>query len=114
MESPAFENRNVIMRIVKPYQGARSHVYTGRIMWYDGNFIGFDGCVLHYGRPSSDDPTGGLTISRRAVRWVVLQRVEYIRELPEGMDPFDPEKIQVSTDGSIEYPAVDRPDLIPD
>lgn len=109
-----FSNRNVVMRIVKPYPAARSHVYTGQVIDYDGKFVAFDGCVLHFGRPSTDDPTGGLTISRRAVRWVALQRVEYIRELPEGMDPYDPAKLEVSSDGSILYPASERPDLLPD
>jgi hypothetical protein len=109
-----FSDRNVVMRIVKPYPGARNHIYTGRIVGYDGNFVAFDGCVLNYGRASSDDPGGGLTVSQRALRWVALQRVEYIRELPDGMNPFDPASLEVSADGSIVYPAVDRPDLLPD
>ena len=99
-----FNDRDVALRIVKPYPGARSHIYTGRIVDYDGNFIAFDGCVLNFGRPSTDDPTGGLTVSHRAVRWVALQRVEYIRELPPGMDPFAPDTLALNPDGSLVYP----------
>ena len=109
-----FTERNVVMRIAKPYPGARSHVYVGRVVAYDGRFVAFDGSVLHYGHRTADDPTGGLTVSKRAVRWVALQRIEYIREMPEGMDPYDPEKIEVSADGSLLFAMIDRPDLIPD
>ena len=99
-----FKDRNLALRIVKPYPEARSHIYTGRIVDYDGNFIAFDGCVLNFGRRSAEDPTGGMTISHRAVRWLALQRVEYIRELPDGMDPFAPDSIAVNADGSLVYP----------
>ena len=109
-----FSDRKVVMRITKPYPGARSHVYAGQVVGYDGRFVAFDGFVLHYGRPSADDPTGGLTISERAVRWVALQRVEYIRELPGKMDPFDPKAFEVSSSGGLLFRALDRPDLIPD
>ena len=108
-----FVNRNVVLRIVKPYPEARNHVYTGVLTAYDGKFVEIDGCVLHFGRASVDDPTGGLTKSPRAVRWVSLQRVEYIRELPKGMDPFDPEHLKVAEDGSLDYSAGERPDLLP-
>lgn len=109
-----FNDRNVVLRIVKPYPEARSHIYTGQVIDYDGNFVAFDGCVMHFGRPSTDDPSGGLTISHRAVRWVALQRVEYIRELPDEMDPFAPDKMDLNADGSLAYPGSARPDLIPD
>ena len=114
MQKGPFLDRNVVLRIVKPYPEARNHVYTGHVLDYDGNFVVVDGCVLHFGRPSAEDPAGGLTKSTRAVRWVALQRVEYIRELPDGMDPFEVDKLKVSADGSIEYQALDRPDLLPD
>ena len=114
MQKVPFMDRNVVLRIVKPYPQARNHVYTGRVVDYDGNFVVIDGCVLHFGRPSAEDPAGGLTTSTRAVRWVALQRVEYICELPDEMDPFEVTKLTVSADGSIEYPALDRPDLLPD
>ncbi|MHC4669025.1 MAG: hypothetical protein ACYTFD_11525 [Planctomycetota bacterium] len=107
-------NRDVLIRIVKPYPVARNHIYTGRVIGYDGRFVMVDGCVLHFGRPSVDDPTGGLTTSSRAIRWVALQRIEYIRELPEGTDPFAPEKLRVATDGSFDYGALERPDLLLD
>jgi hypothetical protein len=108
-----FTNKNVVLRIVKPYPEARAHVYAGQIVAYDGNFLAFDGIVMHHGKPSGDDPTGGLTLSSRTVRWVPLQRIEYIRELPEDMDPFSG-KFEVTGDGGLNYPATDRPDLIPD
>ena len=107
-------NRNVLMRIVKPYPEARNHIYSGRVQEYDGRFICIDGYVLHFARASADDPSGGLTTSARGKRWVALERVEYIRELPEGIDPFNPEGVQVSADGSVTYDALHRPDLIPD
>jgi len=109
-----FVGCNVIVRIVKPYPGARNHVYTGKVVDYDGRFVALDGGVLHFGKPTVDDPTGGLTTSPRAVRWLALQRIEYIRELPEGMDPFKPDKFNVSADGSIAFKAIDRPDLLPE
>jgi hypothetical protein len=109
-----FTNKNVVLRIVKPYPDARAHVYAGQIVSYDGNFLAFDGIVMHHGKPSGDDPTGGLTLSSRTVRWVPLERVEYIRELPEGTNPFEPEAFEVTGDGGLNFPATDRPDLIPD
>jgi len=113
-EGRSFVDRAVVIRIVKPYAGARNHIYLGKVVEYDGRFVTLDGCVMHFGKPSVDDPTGGLTTSPRAVRWVALQRIEYIRELPEGTDPFSPDKIQVSSDGSLHYSVAGRPDLIPD
>jgi hypothetical protein len=114
MEKVSFLDRNIVLRVVKPYPEAKNHIYTGRAVDYDGRFVAIDGHVLNFGRPSADDPTGGLTISERAIRWVALQRVEYIRELPEGIDPFKPAEIDVSVDGNIRYHATDRPDLIPE
>jgi hypothetical protein len=113
-EKPTFLNRNVLLRCVKPYPTARNHVYTGRILAYDGHFVTVDGIVLHFGHPSVDDPTGGLTRSGRAVRWVALQRIEYIRELPTGVDPFAPENIKVGSQGALEISALSRPDLLPE
>ena len=63
MQKVPFLDRNVVLRIVKPYPQARNHVYTGRVVDYDGNFVVVDGCVLHFGRPSAEDPAGGLTTS---------------------------------------------------
>jgi hypothetical protein len=112
VSSPEFVHRNVILRIVKPYPDARNHVYMGRVVGYDGRFVAIDGSVLHFGRATVDDPTGGLTTSARAVRWVALQRIEYVLELPEGVDPFDPTKLNVTAQGSVSF--ADRPDLLPD
>jgi hypothetical protein len=114
MKKTDLVGRNVLLRIVKSYPSARNHVYSGRILDYDGCFVGVDSCVLHFGRPSAEDPTGGLTRSGRALRWVTLQRVEYILEYPADVDPFAPEKLKVTSDGAIEYSALARPDLIPD
>ena len=113
MAEPVFSHRNGLVRITKPYPNARNHVYTGQIVGYDGNFVTIDGCVLHFGEPTVDDPTGGLTTSARAMRWIAVNRVEYIRELPEGVDPFAPEKLRVTGDGGIDYAALERPDLLP-
>ena len=114
MEKIAFIDRQVLLRIVKPYHEARNHIYAGQVIDYDGNFVCLDCSVLHFGRATSDDPTGGLTTSTRAKRWVALPRIEYIRELPKGMDPFDPDKFNVAADGGIDLSAFDRPDLLPD
>lgn len=114
MPEPAFAKRNVVIRIVKLYPQARNHVYTGQIVGYDGNFVTIDGCVLHFGKATVDDPTGGLTTSGRAMRWVAVDRVEYIRELPDGMDPFSPENLRVTGDGSLDYNVLERPDLLPE
>jgi len=114
MDNVELVGHHVVIRIVKPYPHARNHIYTGRVLAYDGKLITIDGCVLHYGKASVDDPTGGLTTSSRAIRWVALQRVEYIRELPEGADPYDPGGINVTTDGSLEIHVADRPDLLPE
>jgi hypothetical protein len=114
MPEPVFSHRKVLVRIVKPYPGARNHVYTGQIVGYDGNFITIDGCVIHFGEATVDDPAGGLTTSVRAMRWVAVERVEYIRELPEGMDPFDPESLRVTENGSLDYNLLERPDLLPE
>ncbi len=113
MAEPVFSHRNVVMRINKPYKGAHNHVYTGQIVGYDGHFVTIDGCVLHFGDASVDDPTGGLTTSVRAMRWVAVQRIEYIRELPEGVDPFAPESLRVTEDGGLDYNVLERPDLLP-
>jgi hypothetical protein len=110
----SFLNRNVLLRCVKPYPQARNHVYTGRVLSYDGHFVTIDGIVLHFGHPSVDDPTGGLTRSPRSVRWVALQRIEYIRELPKGVNPFEPEDIKVGSSGALEINALTRPDLLPE
>jgi hypothetical protein len=114
MPEPVFSHRKVLVRIVKPYPGARNHVYTGQIVGYDGHFITIDGCVIHFGEATVDDPTGGVTTSGRAMRWIAVERIEYIRELPEGMDPFAPEKLRVQDDGSLDYTVLDRPDLLPE
>lgn len=114
MEKKTFIGRNVVVRIVKPYPEARNHIYTGTAIDYDGRFLAIDGCVLHFGRPTSEDPTGGLTTSKRAVRWVALQRIEYVRELPTKMDPFSPETLKIAADGSVLYPVVGSPDFIPE
>lgn len=111
---PSFLNRNVLMRCVKPYPTARNHVYTGKLLGYDGHFVTIDGIVLHFGHPSVDDPTGGLTRSPRAVRWVALQRIEYIRELPKDIDVFEPAHVKVGSQGSLEIDALSRPDLLPE
>jgi len=111
---PSFLNRNVLMRCVKPYPTARNHVYTGKLLGYDGHFVTIDGIVLHFGHPSVDDPTGGLTRSPRAVRWVALQRIEYIRELPKDVDVFEPANVKVGSQGSLELDALARPDLLPE
>ena len=108
------KDRNLVLRIVKPYPEARSHVYTGNVVDYDGNMLVFDGCVLHFGRATADDPSGGLTVSKRAVRWIPTQRIEYIRELPDGLDPFGVDSLEINSDGSLVYPDMDRPDLLPD
>ena len=108
------KERNLVLRIGKPYPEARSHIYTGHVVDYDGDMLAFDGCVMHFGRATADDPSGGLTVSKRAVRWIPLQRIEYIRELPEGMDPFKVDSLEVNLDGSLVYPDMDRPDLLPD
>jgi len=113
-DTGSFLNRNVLLRCVKPYPSARNHVYTGRIIAYDGHFVALDGIVMHFGHPTVDDPTGGLTRSPRAVRWVALQRIEYLRELPEGVDPYEPEHIQVGSQGALEITAASRPDLLPE
>ena len=113
-DETSFLGRNVALRIVKPYPEARNHIYTGRALAFDGKFVAIDGCVLHFGKASVDDPAGGLTTSSRAVRWVALQRIEYIHELPASANPFAPEEIKVGADGSLDYDALDRPDLLPD
>ena len=113
-EKPSFLYKNVLLRCVKPYPTARNHVYTGKLLGYDGHFVTIDGIVLHFGHPTVDDPTGGLTRSGRSVRWVALQRIEYIRELPKGVDPFSPENIKVGSQGSLELTALTRPDLLPE
>ncbi len=48
------------------------------------------------------------------MRWVAVERVEYIRELPEGMDPFDPESLRVTENGSLDYNLLERPYLLPE
>jgi len=47
------------------------------------------------------------------VRWIPLQRVEYVRQLPEGMDPYDLDHLRVSEGGNISYSILNRPDLMP-
>jgi len=113
MDTIEFVGRQILLRIVKPYHEARNHVYAGTVLGYDGHFLCVDCTVMTFGRATADDPAGGLTTSGRATRWVALQRIEFIRELPEGMDPFDPEKFKVH-DGRIDLSAFDRPDLLPD
>ncbi len=114
MDKKSFVGRNVVVRIVKPYPTARNHIYTGEVVDYDGHFVAIDGCVLHFGRPTSEDPTGGLTSSHRALRWLALQRIEYIRELPAEIDPFSPDTLKIASDGSILFPIVDSSGFIPD
>jgi hypothetical protein len=113
-EKPSFVGKSVLMRCVKPYPSARNHVYTGKIIAYDGHFVTIDGIVLHFGHPSVDDPTGGLARSPRAIRWVALQRIEYIRELPQGVDPYAPAHIKVGSQGTVEIDPLSRPDLLPE
>lgn len=108
------KNKNVILRIVKPYPEARNHVYTGCIVGWDGNLLMIDGCVLNFGRASSEDPTGGLTISQRAVRWVPRERIQYFRELPEDVDPFDAGNFEVTLEGNVSHTGTARPDLLPE
>jgi len=108
-----FVGRNVILRITKPYQQARNHIYTGKVLARDDRFVLMDGCVFHFGRPSAEDPAGGLTVSRRAQRWVPIDRIQYLRELPPAVDPFRPELFRITADGNIESGA-GRPDLLPE
>ena len=108
------EQKNIILRIVKPYPEARNHVYTGRVVAYDEGFVAIDGSVLHFGRATTEDPTGGFTKSDRAIRWVPKERIQYIRQLPEGIDPFDPEQFEITAAGGISTRAADRPDLLPE
>ncbi len=108
-----FVESNVILRIVKPYVQARNHIYTGKVLAKDDRFVLVDGCVFHFGRPSAEDPTGGLTISKRARRWVPIERIQYLRELPAGVDPFQPHLFRITADGNITSSDV-RPDLLPE
>jgi hypothetical protein len=114
MKKVIFLDRNVVIRIVKPYPEAKNHLYLGCAVDFGSGVVALDCTVLNFGRPTSDDPTGGLTISTRATRWIPLQRIEYIRELPEDLDPFQPDRIDVAADGNISYHATERPDLIPE
>lgn len=109
------KHRNVILRIVKPYQGAKNHVYTGRIVDWEEGFLAIDGCVLNFGRPSTEDPTGGLTVSPREVRWVPRERIQYLRELPDDVDPYDATGFQLTAEGNVREVGADmRPDLLPE
>ena len=114
MQKVPFIDRDVVLRIVKPYPEARNHVYTGRVIAYDEGFVAIDGSVLHFGRPTTEDPTGGFKKSPRAIRWVPKERIQYIRQLPEGIDPFDPEQFEITAVGGVSTSAADRPDLLPE
>ena len=107
-------HRKIILRIVKPYPQARNHVYTGNVVDWDEGFLAIDGCVLSFGRPTTEDPSGGLTISQREVRWVPRERIQYLRELPEEIDPFNVEHFQVTAEGKVTHAATARPDLLPE
>lgn len=108
------KNRNMILRIVKPYPEARNHVYTGHVVDWDEGFLAIDGCVLSFGRPSTEDPSGGLTVSQREVRWVPRERIQYVRELPEAIDPFNAEQFQITPEGKVTHSESPRPDLLPE
>jgi len=106
-------DRNILLRIAKPYPEAHNHIYTGRITDYDRTFLEVDGCVLNFTRPTTEDPTGGLTISPRAIRWIPVERVQYIRQLTPGTDPFDPEAMRITEEGNIVPTSLNRPDELP-
>ena len=108
------QKKNIILRVVKPYSEARNHIYTGTVLQCDDGWIGIDGVVFNFGRPTTEDPSGGLTISPRAVRWLPYDRVQYLRELEEGADPFNPDAFELTEDGRLRFTATDRPDLLPD
>ncbi|NJN14120.1 MAG: hypothetical protein HC813_00145 [Planctomycetes bacterium] len=93
---------SVILRIVKSYPAEHSHVYAGRVLGFDGSFLAIDGRVFHFARPNAEDPTGGMSTSPRAVRWVPVGRIEYIRELPSTLDVFGADAFRVRADGSLE------------
>jgi hypothetical protein len=106
--------RSILLRVVKHYPQARNHIYVGTVVARDDQFVTVDGSVFHFGRPTSDDPTGGLTVSKRALRWVPIARIQYIRELPAGVDPHSPRTFRLTADGNLSVTASERPDLIPD
>jgi hypothetical protein len=108
------QKKNVILRVVKPYTEARNHIYTGTVVHCDEGWIGVDGVVFNFGRPTTEDPSGGLTVSPRAIRWLPYGRVQYLRELEEGADPFNPDAFELTEDGRLRFAASDRPDLLPD
>ena len=106
--------RKIILRIVKPYPEARNHVYTGIAVDWEEGFLAIDGRVLSFGRPSTEDPTGGLTVSQREVRWVPRERIQYMRELPDEIDPFDVAHFSVTPEGKVTHSTTPRPDLLPE
>jgi hypothetical protein len=107
--------KNVILRIDKPYPQARNHIYTGKVVAYDGRLLSVDGMVFHFGRPSAEDPTGGLTTSGRAVRWIPIDRIQYVVEMPKGMDPYSTAaNFRLTAEGDLQWLASERPDLIPE
>ena len=96
-----FLERNVILRVVKAYAGEHTHVYAGRVVGFDNAFVCIDGRVFHFARPNAEDPTGGMTSSPRAIRWVPVQRIEYMRDLPERLDIFSPDAFRLTPDGTL-------------
>ncbi|MGQ0615070.1 MAG: hypothetical protein ACT4PV_15155 [Planctomycetaceae bacterium] len=104
--------KNMIVRIDKPYPQARNHVYTGKVLDCGPQFLAIDGCVFHFGRPSAEDPAGGLASSRRAVRWIPIPRIQFMREMPQGADPYSTKNFRLTASGELS--ALDRPDLMPD
>jgi len=106
--------QNIILRIDKPYPQARNHIYTGKVVSYDDRFLAVDGVVFHFGRPSAEDPTGGLTTSGRAVRWIPIERIQYVVEMPKGIDPFSTTSFRLTAEGDVRWSATERPDLIPE
>jgi len=97
-----FTGRNVVLRVVKAYPTEHTHVYAGRIVAFDGAFVCMDGRVFHFARPNAEDPTGGLTSSPRAIRWVPVQRIEYMRDLPPKLDVFHPSAFRLTPDGGLQ------------
>lgn len=81
-----FIGRHIVLRTVKPYAEAEDRLYVGRALECDRDFVAVDGYALAYGRPTSEDPSGGLTVSCRARSFIPLSGIACIEDAAEVVE----------------------------
>jgi hypothetical protein len=75
-----FIGRDIVLRTVKPHAEAEDRLYVGRALECDRHFVAVDGYALAYGRPTPEDPSGGVVVSRRARSFIPVSGIECIEE----------------------------------